>query len=317
MKRDVCYLIFMFKRLLILLALIAIAAVGLGAWQLQNPDSFLRQYLAEFTDKLPTLPALQLPKAEVSTPGPLRGRTDTPAQTLTVAGALAETNRHRTEAGLPALAANAKLAAAAQAKVNDMLEQQYFDHIGPDGRGPADWVEDAGYAYIAVGENLALGNFAGDAALVNAWMASPGHRANLLNRNFLEIGIAVGQGTFEGEKTWLAVQTFGTPASACPGPSATLHQQFEQKKALAAQIEQELARTRATLDQLVAEYEEARREHDEDRMRELEAQIKEREAAYNSFVEQYNALNNELIDLANKLNTQINQYNSCLAKFGS
>lgn len=313
----------MLKRFLTIGSLIIIAASALGAWQMQNPNSLLRQRLAQFADKLPTIPSLssqpilRIPAVEITTPGPLRGRTDAPAQTLTAAGTLIQTNRHRAEAGLPALAANAKLANAAQAKLNDMFTKQYFDHIGPDGRGPADWVEDAGYAYIAVGENLALGNFEGDAALVNAWMASPGHRANVLNENFIEIGIAVGEGTFEGETTWLAVQTFGTPTSACPGVSPTLRQQFDQKKALAAQIEQELTNTKTTLDQLIAEYEDARRHHDEDKMRELEPQIKSLQETYNDLASQYNALNNELITLARQINAQIDAYNTCIAKFGS
>ncbi len=341
----------MLKRLLTIAALIVIAAIALGAWQLQNPASLLRQKLAEFAGKLPAVPSLssqpllRIPPVEITTPGPLRGKTDQPAQTLTTSGTLTETNRHRAEASVPALTANAKLAAAAEAKLHDMFAKQYFEHIGPDGNGPAHWVEDAGYAYIAVGENLALGNFAGDKALVDAWMASPGHRANLLNKNFAEIGIAVGQGTFESEKTWLAVQTFGTPASACPGPSATLRQQFEQKKTLAAQIEQELVNTKATLDQLIAKHdqlltdgnakieegnraskrgdqEEAERLWAEgkalqDQARELEPRIKELQDSYNSFVAQLNALNNEIIQLANQLNLQINQYNTCVARFGS
>lgn len=341
----------MLKHFVTIGSLIIITALSLGLWQLQNPDSFLRQQLTRLSDELPTIPSLssqpilRIPAVEITTPGPLRGRTDAPSQTLTASGTLAETNAHRAKAGAPQLVANAKLAAAAQAKLNDMFTQQYFEHIGPDGKGPAEWVQQSGYAYIAVGENLALGNFDGDAALVNAWMASPGHRANLLNKNFVEIGIAVGQGTFEGEKTWLAVQTFGTPTSACPGVSVTLRQQFEQKKALAAQIENELVSTRATLDQAVARHdqlladgnakieegnraskrgdqEEAERLWAEgqalqNQARELEPQIKQRQDAYNSFISQLNTLNNEIIQLANQINAQIDAYNTCVARFGS
>lgn len=284
----------------------------------------MRQQLNKFSDEVPSLDFLQgapvstlrIPPLEVATPGPLRSKTEKPAQTLTSTGTLSETNKHRTQAGAPTLTANAKLAAAAEAKLADMFAKQYFEHIGPDGRGPAYWVEKAGYAYVAIGENLALGSFASDAELVAAWMASPGHRANMLNKNFKEIGIAVGEGKFEGEKTWLAVQTFGTPTSVCPSPSTTLRQQFEQKKNLSSQIEAELQKTKATLDQLTAEYEQARQEGDEEKMRVLEPKIKERQDAYNSFVTQYNSLNNELVDVANQINAQIDSYNSCLAGFG-
>lgn len=346
----------MIKRLLTVFALIVIAAVAAAAWQLQNPDSVLRDRLAELTNNLPnvnlptgislpSLPALQQPVTEITTPGPLRSTNKTPAQTLTASGVLSETNQRRAEASVPALAANAKLTAAAQAKVSDMFAKQYFDHVGPDGNGPAHWVEGAGYAYIAIGENLALGNFAGDTALVDAWMASPGHRANILHKNFAEIGIAVGQGIFEGETTWLAVQEFGTPASACPTPQASLQTQFNQKKTLTAQLEKELEATKNTLDQLVAKHDQllaagnakieegnraAKRGDQEEaeklwaegealqnQARELEPQVKEQQEAYNNLVSQLNTLNNELIDLARQLNAQIDQYNLCVAKFGS
>lgn len=301
-----------FLRVFGVLVLIALAAVGVAASLGKLPA------ITNHFSNIPPLPVLQLqiPPLKISTPGPLRSDTEKPAQVLTVAGTLVETNRQRTQAGVPALTAKAKLAAAAQAKLADMFSKQYFEHIGPDGKGPAYWVEQAGYAYVAIGENLALGNFEGDAALVNAWMASPGHRANMLNKNFREIGIAVGQGTFEGETTWLAVQTFGTPTSVCPSPSTTLRQQFEQTKNLSAQIEAELQKTKATLDQLIAEYEQAKQEGDKEKMRELEPQIKEHQETYNSFVAQYNTLNNELVDLANQINAQIDRYNSCLAQFG-
>lgn len=300
----------MLKRAFIALTLIVAAAAAIGLWQFPN--------LTPNVPDIPGLPVLQIPTPPltIATPGPLRSRTEKPAQTLTPAGTLAETNKHRAQAGVPTLTANAKLANAAQAKLADMFAKQHFEHIGPDGRGPADWVEAAGYAYIAVGENLALGNFAGDAALVNAWLASPGHRANMLNKNFKEIGLAVGEGNFEGETTWLAVQEFGTPTSVCPDPSTALRQQFEQKKSLSAQIEIELQKTKTTLDQLIAEYERARDEGDEEKMRELEPKIQEQQDAYNNFISQYNTLNNELVDLANQINTQIDHYNSCLSQFG-
>lgn len=336
------------KRIIIVIALLAIGAIGLTTWQLQVPGSPLQQKFQAWRSGLPSLPSLStlpVPAAEVATPGPLRNQTEKIGQSLTIAGTLAETNRHRAEAGASQLVANAKLNAAAQVKLNDMFTRQYFEHIGPDGKGPSDWVEESRYAYIAVGENLALGSFEGDAALVNAWMASPGHRANLLNPHFIEIGIAVGEGTFEGEKTWLAVQEFGTPMSACPSVSATLNNQFEQKKSLAASLEKELSNTKTALNNLITQHDqlvtqgnaeveagnEASRRGDQEaaqqhwdkgealqnQARELEPQIKEKRDAYNSFVSQYNSLNNELIDLAAQINAQINQYNSCIAKFGT
>ena len=57
---------------------------------------------------------------------------------------------------------------------------------------------------------------------MTAWMNSPGHRANILNPHFQEIGVAVGKGMYEGHETWIAVQSFGMPLSACPASDANL-----------------------------------------------------------------------------------------------
>jgi len=150
---------------------------------------------------------------------------------LTIAGVLKETNEERTERGLNSLTGSAVLGAAAQKKIDDMLAQQYFEHVSPTGVGPAELVDGIGYEYIRVGENLALGNFENDAALVQAWMDSPGHRENILKPGFSELGIAVGQGEFEGRQTWLAVQTFALPLSACPTPNPATQREFDTKKA--------------------------------------------------------------------------------------
>jgi uncharacterized protein YkwD/uncharacterized coiled-coil protein SlyX len=167
----------------------------------------------------------------VSTPGPLRVPFGRQAGVpLTRAGVLTATNDHRAQHTLPALTENEILHRAAENKVQDILAKQYFEHVSPDGTGPADVVDGVGYKYLRVGENLALGNFPTDAALVQAWMDSPGHRANILSDKFTEIGIAVARGTFEGEETWLAVQTFATPLAACPTPEAAVRQRFEDQQ---------------------------------------------------------------------------------------
>ena len=65
------------------------------------------------------------------------------------------------------------------------------------------------YPYLAAGENLALGDFKNANELVAAWMASPGHRANILNGVYRDIGVATGFDAFEGRKTIIVVQIFG------------------------------------------------------------------------------------------------------------
>jgi len=98
---------------------------------------------------------------------------------------------------------------AAAAKAQDMFKNQYFEHVSPSGVGPGDLAQNYGYEYILVGENLILGNFSSEKELVQDWMNSPGHRANILNNRFTEIGVAIIKGTYKGDTVWIGVQEFG------------------------------------------------------------------------------------------------------------
>ena len=97
--------------------------------------------------------------------------------------------------------------AAARAKLFDMLKQDYFDHRTPDGRQPWAFMQAAGYAFQSAGENLAKG-FDNERDLQRAWMKSRGHRANILNPLFTEIGVADANG--------VVVVMFGRPAPPKP-----------------------------------------------------------------------------------------------------
>jgi uncharacterized protein YkwD len=126
------------------------------------------------------------------------------------------TNKNRKENGnLNDLKENQKLNLSAEKKLQDMFINQYFEHISPKGLGVVDLSKSVSYEYILIGENLALGDFKNEEALLDAWMKSKGHRANILNKNYTEIGVAVGKGNFDGKSVWMAVQHFGTPMSAC------------------------------------------------------------------------------------------------------
>ena len=109
------------------------------------------------------------------------------------------------------LAINSTLEKAAQLKANDMAEKGYFAHKSPDGKTPWYWFKEAGYDFSYAGENLAV-NFNDSVDVNTAWMNSPGHRANILNGNFSEIGIATAEGMYQGRRTVFVVQLFGRPA---------------------------------------------------------------------------------------------------------
>jgi len=126
---------------------------------------------------------------------------------------LAGTNAQRAAAGLSPLTLNDQLSAAAAAKASDMFAKNYWAHNSPSGATPWDFIVGSGYRYTVAGENLAK-NFSTSQAVVDAWMASPTHRANVVKPNYKEVGFAVVNGVLNGEETTLVVQMFG--ASGAP-----------------------------------------------------------------------------------------------------
>ena len=122
------------------------------------------------------------------------------------------TNNERNELGIQPLKENSQLEMAAFLKAEDMMEKDYFSHKSPEGITPWHWFKKANYNYQLAGENLAIG-FLDSEEVYQAWLNSPSHRANLLNPNYNEIGIAILKGEFEGKKTTVVVQHFGVPLS--------------------------------------------------------------------------------------------------------
>lgn len=122
------------------------------------------------------------------------------------------TNAQRSKLGLAPLTFNRQLSAAAAAKAEDMLANDYWAHNSPAGKTPWNFITTAGYNYIFAGENLAR-DFSDASGVVGAWMQSPSHRANLLDGNFRDIGVAVVRGELNGREGTLVVQMFGASTS--------------------------------------------------------------------------------------------------------
>ncbi|MEM7064890.1 MAG: CAP domain-containing protein [Cyanobacteria bacterium P01_B01_bin.77] len=98
------------------------------------------------------------------------------------------TNNFRRENGLQDLVLDQNLDKAADNHSRDMARQDYFSHTGKNGSKPWDRAETAGYESRFVGENIAAGQRSAQ-AVVNGWINSPGHRANMLNADYNEIGV--------------------------------------------------------------------------------------------------------------------------------
>ncbi|MFI1398073.1 CAP domain-containing protein [Streptomyces sp. NPDC020681] len=118
---------------------------------------------------------------------------------------LALVNKERAAAGCSPVTSNAKLVRAADDYSDVMADSGVMSHTGPDGSTMTSRVEAAGYAWSTLGENIAQGQ-SDAAAVMDAWMNSPGHRANILNCSFKEIGVGVHFG--DGGPWW--TQNFGT-----------------------------------------------------------------------------------------------------------
>ncbi|MBI4217435.1 MAG: hypothetical protein HY603_01410, partial [Parcubacteria group bacterium] len=237
---------------------------------------------------------------EIALPPPLRGSVEPEITTLSRSGIFFWTNEHRKINGLAALESNAVLDEAAKAKLGDMFEYQYFAHVSPAGRGVGDWVGDQQYEFITIGENLALGNYKDDKALVQAWMDSPGHRANILNTKYREIGIAVGRGAYEGQQTWLAVQIFGLPLTVCPFAGSELRSEIEKQKT-------KLDPWGADLDAQYQELKKSGSRRDPEYVQEVQD--------YNASADAYNKAVADMKAMIERYNAQLKEQQACLAEF--
>ncbi len=160
------------------------------------------------------------------------GRVLSYSTSMSISGLLSDTNAARSANGVASLKLNSKLDTAAQANADDMVARDYWSHYTPDGNPPWIWVTNQGYAYEKLGQNLATG-FSDEQSTINGWMASPEHRANMLDPSFKDVGFgfandpnytAAGGGpmtivvAFYGEPQVLAA---ATPTKSAPAPTPT------------------------------------------------------------------------------------------------
>lgn len=220
------------------------------------------------------------------------------SQALTPEETLASTNARRYREGLVLLENNPVLTAIAQKKAKDMIVRNYFAHESPTGQTIGDLAKEAGYGYLTVGENLAFGDFKSSALLVDAWMNSPGHRANIMNTAYTEIGVAVVEGTINGQKGWVAVQEFGLPKSVCPEPDAKARATLEELNTQIDTLDAELVQKKKII---------ANMSHSNDSYPTLVSEYNESIASRNSLVTLYTLA-------AKKYNALIEVFNMCVAQ---
>ncbi|MDD3487301.1 MAG: CAP domain-containing protein [Candidatus Moranbacteria bacterium] len=131
------------------------------------------------------------------------------ASDITVENIVNLTNKSRFDDGEASLKLNAKLSEAAREKAGDMVANNYFAHTSPAGKTPWVWIDGENYDYNFAGENLAM-DFHSAESMQTAWMASPTHRANILNGKYKDVGVAMKDGMLSGHETTVVVVMFGS-----------------------------------------------------------------------------------------------------------
>ncbi|MEK7503078.1 MAG: CAP domain-containing protein [Patescibacteria group bacterium] len=226
---------------------------------------------------------------------------DVPAVSiLTREGIVSWTNFLRASESLNALDADPELDKIAETKLNDMLARQYFEHVSPAGDGISDVAKSAGYKLVLIGENLAMGDFKDDEDVVRAWMASPGHRANILRSGYSKIGVAAKKDFLKGRLVWVAVQIFSIPLSVCQSPDPGFVPKIEANK-------NQLESLKSHLDLL--------RDVIENEKYETREQYESMVNEHNSLVGVYNSLSKETKNLIQDYNAQVETFNKCVDSF--
>jgi uncharacterized protein YkwD len=241
----------------------------------------------------------EIPKnKEVSLPGPLAqliNQNENAHTNFNYTEIIRTTNAERAKYNLKPLTEKNILNSSAIFKANDLNTLKYFEHKSPSGKDIGNLASQFGYEYVTIGENLAMGNFESEDAIVEAWMNSPGHRANILNPKYTQIGVGLILGTWQGQPVWFAVQHFGKPLSDCPNIDKSLKSLVEKNQTAISKMQSSLNEQRIII------------ENGGDKDPDYENIVK----GYNELVARYNALVNETKSKINTYNLQVKAFNKC------
>ena len=211
------------------------------------------------------------------------------------------TNIERGNLSLQPLLANNVLDLVAELRADDLFTNQYFEHESPDGKSVSDIVEQLGYEYLSIGENLALGNYTDNQEIVLSWMESPGHKANILNEKYTDLGVAVKEGKYKGEITTIAVQVFALPLTNCSRPNQGLKTLIDSSTISIKQMETEALLMRNNLNIM-----------NNDLLIDG-AYYNQKIQEYNLFAERVNNAIEALKQIVSDYNLEVSEYNLCIS----
>lgn len=186
-------------------------SMKLSRWILPHPDTHEKAHLLSVKAFLVYFLLFFLIEFVVRGFSPIGANGVLGISSLGIKDLIAQTNQERVKNGLAPLEEDTRLNAAAAAKAQNMFEENYWAHYSPSGKDPWGFIQGEGYQFSYAGENLAR-NFETSPEVVAAWMASPTHRENIINTHYTNVGMAVAEGTINGQKTILVVQEFGKPS---------------------------------------------------------------------------------------------------------
>ena len=173
-----------------------------------NNPSTTPQQKPESTPSTPSTTPQQKPESTTSTPSttPQQKPESTPEQKPSTdfssyqQQVLDLVNAERTKRGISALTLDSNLSSVATKKSQDMVNKNYFDHTSPTYGSPFDMMKQFGISYRTAGENIAKGQKTPQ-EVVTAWMNSEGHRKNILNPNFTNLGVGIAKDS-KGTTYW-------------------------------------------------------------------------------------------------------------------
>lgn len=166
-----------------------------GQWQHWKAGEWTSAPSAQ-ASQAATAPASATPTATAPASAAPAASAAPPAASQEASGAVAQVvalvNSERGKAGCSPLTVNAKLAKAAQDHSADMASHKNMSHTGSDGSDPGERITGAGYSWSSYGENVAYG-YSTPEQVMAGWMSSPGHKRNILDCGFKEIGVGLAQ----------------------------------------------------------------------------------------------------------------------------
>jgi len=296
------------KKIGIIILVLVVAAFGAGIYFKDDAINFYNNFNKQVQNFQKTNVGQTLTQAgkEILSPPPLNIGGPATQVVLLQSQIIAQTNLQRQEngnpsttlgTGLPALKENTELDEAASAKANDMFLNQYFEHVSPSGVDPGQLAQSFGYDYIVTGQNLILGNFSSEKEVVQDWMNSPGHRANILNNRYTEIGASIIKGTYKGQTAWIGVQEFGLPLSTCAQPDNNLENESDSNKTQLDTLSSQITDKKNQIDSTNSS----------------SAIYSQMIDDYNQLIGQYNSLAETTKNIISQYNNQVSDFNNCVA----